>query len=393
MTKQVQQFLAQHFPKIVEWRRYLHQYPEISFQEKQTALWIEQQLQQIGCEVERNEEGYGLVVTIHAERPGPFIALRADIDALPIQDEKEDCHYRSQIAQVMHACGHDGHTAALLAIASYYKQHNDWSGSRRLIFQPAEEVSPGGALGMIKAGALQDVDVIYGAHLWTPLPYGQAATTGGPFMSSADEFAIEIIGKGGHGGLPHEAIDSIIVATDFVQAIQKIISRNINPLAPAVISIGSIKAGSAANVIAERCYLNGTIRAFDEQNRLYLMKRIEEVLQHICALHGATYELKIKQGYPSLINDKREAARFFSVAEQLLGSTHTVRAEPITVSEDFSYYLQEVPGCFMFVGAGNDEIGANYPHHHPKFNIDERAIINAAALLITLAEDYSINHS
>ena len=377
------------YPEMVKWRRYLHQHPELSFHEKETSAWIADKLRAFGCEIQTGVGGYGIIATIKGSLPGPLIALRADIDALPIQDEKE-CDYASKMQGVMHACGHDGHTATLLAIAKFYYEHRErLSGQRRLIFQPAEEVTPGGAIEMIRAGALDGVDVVYGVHLWTPLPYGSASSKPGAFMSAADEFIIDIEGKGGHGGLPHNAVDSIIVGSALVQGLQSIVSRNVNPLHPAVLTIGSFQAGTTNNIIAEKCQLKGTVRSFDETTRFMIHDRLETFIRHTCGMYGADHSYHMRIGYPPVVNDDKEAARFFSVAPAIFGEEGTREAEAITVAEDFSYYLLEKPGCFMFVGAGNPDCGAVYSHHHPRFDFDERAMKHSAVLLIGMAEHYA----
>nr|WP_138752935.1 amidohydrolase [Paenibacillus sinopodophylli] len=375
---------------MIKWRRHLHQYPELSFHERVTSSWIASQLNELHIEVLTGVGGHGLVAVIKGDKPGPVIALRADIDALPIQDEKK-CEYSSKVPNVMHACGHDAHTATMLAIASYYAANrSEISGERRLLFQPAEEVTPGGAKPMIEDGALDGVDVIYGVHLWTPLAHGLISSKPGPFMAAADEFVIDIIGQGGHGGLPHQAVDAILIGSSLVQAVQSIVSRNVNPLHPAVVTIGSFQAGTTNNVIAERCKLKGTVRSFDEKTRMMIHERLESLVAHICQMHGAEYEYHMRIGYPPVVNDDVEADRFFTVGEQLFGEAAVLRSEAITVAEDFSYYLEKVPGCFMFVGAGNESNGAVYAHHHPKFDIDERAMKRAARLLIGMAENYAI---
>ncbi|MGG1637924.1 amidohydrolase [Paenibacillus sp. NRS-1760] len=374
---------------MINWRRHLHQYPELSFHERVTSSWIATQLSELGIEVQTGVGGHGLIATIKGDHPGPVIALRADIDALPIQDEKK-CEYASKVPNVMHACGHDAHTSTLLAIASYYSANRSAiCGERRLLFQPAEEVTPGGAMPMIKDGALDGVDVIYGVHLWTPLAYGLVSSKPGAFMAAADEFVIDIVGRGGHGGLPHQAIDAIMIGSTLVQSVQSIVSRNVNPLHPAVVTIGSFQAGTTNNVIAERCRLKGTVRSFDEQTRMMIHDRLKSLVTHICQMHGAEFDYQMRIGYPPVVNDEEEAERFFKVGEKLFGESAVVRSEAITVAEDFSYYLEKVPGCFMFVGAGNESCGATYAHHHPKFDIDERAMQQAARLLIGMAEEYA----
>ncbi|MCU6708974.1 amidohydrolase [Paenibacillus sp. J5C_2022] len=387
---QIAHSLEQLYPKMVQWRRHLHQFPELSFHESATAAWIAERLVAMGCEVVRDVGGNGVVAVIRGTEPGPVVALRADIDALPIQDEKT-CEYTSKVAGVMHACGHDAHTATLLAVADHYSRHRHaFRGERRLLFQPAEEVTPGGAIGMIEDGALGGAEAIYGVHLWTPLPYGQAASRAGAFMSAADEFTIDIWGKGGHGGLPHEAVDAIFIGSAFVQAVQSIVSRSVNPVQPAVVTVGSFHAGTANNVIAESCQLKGTIRSFDEEERRRIHKLLEKLLEHTCEMYGATCQLDLRLGYPPVVNEQAEAARFFKVAAELFGRDRAIASEPITVAEDFAYYLQRLPGCFMFVGAGNPDTGANYAHHHPRFDIDERAMVRSARLLIAMAEDFAV---
>ncbi|SFS61221.1 amidohydrolase [Paenibacillus sp. BC26] len=390
ITNKMEAQLQTVYPNMVQWRRYMHQHPELSFHEKETSRWIEQQLAEIGCEVKtRVGGGYGLVASIYGDKPGPVVALRTDIDALPIQDEKQTA-YISKVPGVMHACGHDAHTATMLAIARFYSENKEhFAGERRLIFQPAEEVSPGGAMGMIAGGALDGVDAIYGVHLWTPLPYGLAATKPGPFMAAPDEIYIDITGKGGHGGLPHETVDAVLVASAIVQAIQSIVSRNVNPLDPAVVSIGSIHAGSTANVIAERCRMTGTVRTFTDEVRSFIQGRLRTIVTQTAAIYGATAELEYRDGYPPVVNDPEEAARFFKVAPEVFGNEGVQESPLIMAGEDFTYYLREVPGCFMFVGAGNEDCGATYPHHHPKFDLDERAMLKAAKLMIAMAEDFA----
>lgn len=385
----VQEYLQSINPDIVAWRRYLHRHPELSFQEKRTSAWIAEQLQAIGCEYRTGVGGWGVVAVFRGQTSGPVIALRADIDALPIQDEKT-CEYASTVPGIMHACGHDAHTASMLGIASYYASlKGNFAGERRLFFQPAEEVTPGGALEMIRDGALEGVDAIYGVHLWTPFPFGTVATRSGPFMASADEFDIELIGRGGHGGLPHETVDTVVAGSALVQALQSIVSRNVNPLEPAVVTVGSIQAGTTANVIAERCYLKGTVRSFTEETRLSIRRRLEEVAERTADLYGATAKTDYRMGYPPVVNEAGETERFFRVAAEQFGEEAVRESSLIMAGEDFAYYVKQTKGCFMFVGAGNEEAGAAYPHHHPKFNVDERAMLVSARLLIAMAEDYA----
>lgn len=381
--------IQSQYAKMVAWRRHMHQYPELSFREQETSSWIAARLEEIGVGFKTGVGGHGIVVSIKGEREGPAIALRADMDGLPIQDEK-DRDYSSKVPGVMHACGHDGHTSALLAVAQYYAGNRDkFAGERRLLFQPAEEVTPGGAIEMVKAGAVEGIDAVYGVHLWTPLPYGKVASRPGPFMSAADEFVIDIEGKGGHGGMPHHTVDTIIVGSAMVQAVQSIVSRNVNPLHPAVVTIGSFQAGSTNNVIAEKCRMKGTVRSFDEETRFGIHERLKAIVEQTSLMYGAACRYDMRIGYPPVVNDEAETERFFHVASELFGADAVLTQEPMTVAEDFSYYLERVPGCFMFVGAGNEELGATFGHHHPRFDIDERAMMHSARLLIAMAEHYA----
>ena len=382
--------LERFMPDMTAWRRHLHMHPELSFREERTSAWIAERLREIGCdEVRTGVGGHGVVAVIRGAKSGPVVALRADIDALPIQDEKE-VPYRSTVPGVMHACGHDAHTAALLGVAAHCAAERDGLiGERRLLFQPAEEVTPGGAIGMIEDGALDGVSAIYGVHLWTPLPYGAIASGPGPVMATEDEFFAEIRGRGGHGGMPHEAIDAIAAGAAFVQAAQTIVSRMVDPLDAAVVSIGSIQAGSAPNIIAEVCRLSGTVRTFEPAVRALVQERLRAVADAVGRQFGAECAIEWRDGYPPVVNDEREAERFFEVTRGLFGDGAVRRIRPLMAGEDFAYYLKRVPGCFMFVGAGNAECGAVWPHHHPRFDIDERAMLTAARLLAAMADHYA----
>lgn len=382
--------LQELYPDMIAWRRHLHRHPELSYHEEQTSAYIAQQLAGFGMEVKRGVGGYGVVGELTGSKPGPKVALRADMDALPIQDEKS-CGYSSTVPGVMHACGHDGHVAALLGAAQWLsEQREQIAGSVRFIFQPAEELSPGGAAPMIAEGVLDDVDVIYGAHLWTPFPVGRVFTRSGPVMAAADEFVMDVIGRGGHGGLPHETVDSVVVASHLVVNLQSIVSRNLNPVEPSVISVGSFHGGTGFNVIAERTSLNGTVRTFSPELRVQAQARVEKVTADTCSMFEASYKLDYKLGYPPVVNHKEETERVFRVGRLTFGEDRVQESPLIMAGEDFSFYLEKVPGCFFFVGAGNPEQGITAPHHHPRFDIDERAILQSARLLAELAADWLI---
>lgn len=372
--------------EMVVWRRHLHRYPELSYRESATSAMIAELLRSWGLEVRTGVAGTGVVARLVGGLPGRAIALRADIDALPIQDAKS-CEYRSTVPGVMHACGHDGHTAELLGVARYYGIHRErTAGSRIFLFQPAEEVLPGGAPRMIEDGALDGVDAIYGVHLWSPMACGTATTLPGAFMATPDEFAVEIVGKGGHGGLPHQCRDALLAGAALVVALQTVVSRSVDPLEAAVVSVGELSAGSARNVIADRCELGGTIRTFDAQVRKLIRRRVEEIARATCAMHGCDCKLTFYEGYPPVVNAPAEAARVLRVAATLGPGTEVVPGTRIMAGEDFSYYLQRKPGCFIFVGAGKAD-GSSPPHHHPAFDIDERAMLEAARILVAVADD------
>lgn len=367
----------------------MHQHPELSFQEFETTRMVAELLTSWGLEVQVQQSGIGVIAKLTGGRPGRCIALRADMDALPITDEKS-CEYASKVPGVMHACGHDGHTASLLAVARYYSLNREnMAGDRVFLFQPAEELIPGGAVDMIKNGALDKVDAVFGVHLWTPLPYGVIATRPGALMASPDEFEVEIIGSGGHAGLPHESVDALVTGAALVTMLQTIVSRNVDPLQAAVLTVGQLHAGTVNNVIAERCKLSGTIRSFTPEVRELVCQRLEEVVRDVCHMYGATYQFQLKPGYPPVVNDEVEADRVLETARRMLPDCRAIVCDPVMAGEDFAYYLQQTPGCFIFVGAGHED-GQSPPHHHPLFDFDERAMLVASQLLVAVADEASV---
>ncbi|MEX1030643.1 MAG: amidohydrolase [Paenibacillaceae bacterium] len=377
-----------YYGDMVRYRRQLHENPELSYQEHHTSTFIRALLESWGIEIIQGAPGTAVIGRIVSERSGPTVALRADIDALPIQDQKQ-CAYSSKVSKVMHACGHDAHTAVLLELAHWFTDHpEDWSGQILFVFQHAEEVCPGGAIGIVGSGVLDQVDVMYGVHLWTPFPVGHVYGAAGSVMAAADEFEIVVTGKGGHGGLPHTAIDSVLVGSHLVVNLQSIVSRSVNPTEPCVVSVGVIQAGTAFNIIADQCLLKGTVRTFNEEVRLEVRARLALIVKETAAMFGAQAVLEYRDGYPSVINDANEAIRFNDAATAVFGAEHVHEAPRLMAGEDFSYYLQKIKGCYMFVGAGNVEKGIIYPHHHPQFDIDEEAMEQAAILLGTMTLDY-----
>ncbi|MBC7095149.1 M20 family metallopeptidase [Thermococcus sp.] len=364
--------------QIIAWRRDFHMHPELGYEEERTSKIVEEHLKEWGYRTKR--VGTGIIADIGKE--GKTVALRADMDALPVQEEN-DVPYKSRVSGKMHACGHDAHTAMLLGASKIIAEHKEELPNKvRLIFQPAEE-GGNGALKMIEDGALKGVDAIFGLHVWMELPSGIVGIREGPFMAGVGRFDIEIEGKGGHGASPHETIDPVPIAAQVILAFQTIISRNLNPLESGVVSVGTIKAGEAFNVIPERVYMNGTYRFFTQETKKLIEKRIEEVLKGIVIANNASYKLKIEEVAPPTINDSSMASLTKRVAQKL-----GLKVEEVPKSmgsEDFSFYLQKVPGAFIALGIRNEEKRIIYPHHHPKFNVDEEVLPLGTALEVGLA--------
>jgi amidohydrolase len=360
---------------VVAWRRHLHRNPEVSFSEHETAAFVAETLEGFGGEltVERPTET-SVLARLSSGKPGPTVALRADIDALPIQEES-GVEFASERPGAMHACGHDGHTAMLLGAAQTLTQTELPGGELRFIFQHAEELPPGGARDLVAAGVMEGVDFVYGCHLWTPLAFGKVAAAPGAFMAAADFFRLTIAGKGGHAGLPHTATDTIAAAAELVGSLQHIVSRRIDPLQPAVVTIGSLHAGDAPNVIPGHAELTGTARSFDPDVRERIPKLIDEIARGVCSAHGAEHELDFQFGYNPVVNEERATA----IVREAIGEA-LVELDPIMGGDDFSAYLAEVPGCYAFIGAGGE-----YPHHHPRFQIDERSLATGTRLHVQVA--------
>lgn len=377
-------------PTLVELRRRLHQHPELGFREHLTAELVAHKLQEWGIEHQTGIAQTGIAATITGSRPGPVLGIRADMDALPIQEEN-DVPYRSQHDGIMHACGHDGHTAIALATARYLSQHrDDFAGTVKIIFQPAEE-GPGGAKPMIEAGVLKnpDVETIIGLHLWNNLPLGTVGVRSGPLMAATECFHCKIQGKGGHGAIPHQTVDSIVVAAQVVTALQTIVARNVNPLESAVVTVGELHAGKALNVIADTASMSGTVRYFNPELGSLLPQRIEQVIAGICQSQGATYELDYQRLYPPVINDSRVVELVHAVASDVVETPAGVVPECQTMGgEDMSFFLQSVPGCYFFLGSANSDQNLAYPHHHPRFDFDETALGIGVEIFIRCVEKF-----
>lgn len=380
--------LDKKYPEMVDIRRYLHQHPEVSFKEYKTAEYITNYYKNLGIEVRTNVGGNGIVAKIHGSKPGPTVALRADFDALPIQDEK-DVPYKSTVLGVMHACGHDGHTATLLVLAKTLLEMKDkLAGTVVLIHQHAEEFAPGGAISMIEDGCLEGVDVIFGTHLWATTPTGTIEYRVGPIMAAADSIEINIQGSGGHGAHPHTTKDAIVIGSQLVMNLQQIVSRRIDPVESAVVSLGSFVAENPLNVIANTAKLQGTVRTFSEDVRTQIENEIEKIVKGTCIATDSSYTYTFKRGYPAVVNHKEETDFLVKAAENVPGITNITEAAPQMGAEDFAYYLQHVPGTFFFTGAMPGDETKAYSHHHPKFDINEKAMLIAAKTLGTATLEY-----
>jgi amidohydrolase len=379
-------------PGMVAMRRDLHEHPELAFEEVRTSSIVAQRLQTMGLEVQTGIAKTGVVGLLRggASKPGAkTIAIRADMDALPIH-ELNEMDYRSTIDGKMHACGHDGHTSILLAVADIlHKRRAELSGNVKFVFQPAEE-RIGGAEPMIKEGAMQGVDGIIGLHLISDYPLGRVGVRAGPIFASADRFILTVKGKGGHAAMPETTVDPIVISAYIVTALQTLISRETSPFSPAVITIGIIQAGTAFNIIPESAEMHGTMRAFSAQHRSKLARRISEIAQGIATAMGGSCEIEVIDGCPPCVNDSTVTEIVHNAAVATVGEKEVDNSEEVmtTGSDDMACFLQAVPGCYFIVGAKNEQKGANYPHHHPRFNIDEDALPIGVEVLSRAAMDF-----
>ncbi|MGF2615256.1 amidohydrolase [Rossellomorea vietnamensis] len=389
MLDKLRNRLESDFDEMVEIRRYMHQNPELSFKEEKTAQYITDFYRQLDIEVTPGVGGNGVVARIQGGKPGKTIALRADFDALPIQDEKK-VPYRSKIDGVMHACGHDGHTAALLILArAMNEMKEELPGSYVFIHQHAEEYAPGGAKPMVEAGCLDGVDAVFGTHLWATEPLGKIQYRTGPIMAAADRFEIVIQGAGGHGAQPHKTKDSIVTASQLTGTLQQIVSRRVNPIEPAVVTIGSFVAENAFNVIADTAKLAGTVRTFSEETRDFIISEMERIIKGTCLSADCSYSFEYDKGYPAVVNHKEETEHLIKAAEGVNGVSEVEECEMQMGGEDFAYYLQKVPGTFFFTGAKPEGVEIPFPHHHPKFDFNEKAMLTAACVLANAAITYA----
>lgn len=359
--------------EIISIRRDIHNHPELGFEEVRTARLIADYLETLGFQVEKNVAKTGVVGLLTGENKGPVIALRADMDALTI-DEQNDVPYASKEKGKMHACGHDAHVAILLGVAKVLSElKSNIAGQIKFIFQPAEE-GPGGAEPMIEGGVLNnpEVDAILGLHVWSDLPAGTIGIKKGPFFASIDEFDLIIKGKASHGASPHQGIDAIVIAANVINAIQTVVSRSINPTNPGVITIGKVEGGYRRNIIADKVKLEGTVRCLTPGVRELMEEKIRAITAGICKTYGGNFELDYRKEYSSLINEDEITGIVESIAVQVVGEDNTIiLEEPTMGGEDFAFFLEKVPGCFFLLGSSNKEKGIEAPHHNPFFDVDE----------------------
>ena len=374
--------------QVVAWRRHLHANPELSFHETETADFVERTLRGMGALEVTRPTATSVVARLVTGRPGPVLAMRADMDALPITEET-GLPFASTARGVMHACGHDGHTAMLLGAARELVARRDrLAGEVRFLFQHAEEVFPGGAEEMVSRGAMDGVSRVIGAHLWAPLALGQVGVPSGAVTAAPDTFWITIRGKGGHAAMPQLAVDPVAIGAQVVTNLQHLVSRGVDPLDSAVVSITQFHAGTAHNVIPEVAELNGTVRTLDATVRTEIAARMERVIRGITEAHGATYEFTYERGYRPVVNDERVTAWMTEVVADVCGADAVVPMHPVMVGEDFSAFQQKAPGTFVFIGAARPIDGAVHPHHHPKFDVDERAFETGVRVFVEAATRY-----
>jgi len=371
--------VAKETARTITLRRDLHRIPETAFNEYKTSALVAERLRSLGLEVVTGIAGTGVVGLLRGSRPGPTVMLRADMDALPMV-EATGLPFASSHQGVMHACGHDGHMAMALGAAAVLAPLNDQiAGNVKFVFQPAEE-GPGGAKTMINEGVLKDpdVDVCIGCHLWPAVPEGFIGVKPGPFMAAMDRFDLTIIGHGGHGAMPHLCVDALEIGTQVVCALQRLVSRKMDPLSPSVVTVGSFHSGTTFNVIASEAELSGTTRTFDREIWRSWPERMETVIQGVCKAMDAGYDFRYVQGYPPVSNDKDVADEVRACAIDVVGENRVIEPAPTMGGEDMAFYLEQVPGCFFCIGVGRED---SEPLHNPGFDFDEKALDTGVEML------------
>lgn len=370
----LQDEIASLLPQVIHWRRHFHRHPEVAFHEVHTSQNIYDILSAIDGIAVSRPTATSVIGELRGGLPGSVLAVRADIDALPIHEEN-DIDYRSVNDGAMHACGHDGHTAIVLGLATLLARHrDDLPGTVRFIFQHAEELAPGGAQELVKAGVMTGVDHVIGIHLWSPLPVGRIGLISGPAMAAPDNFEITLHGSGGHAAQPNLTVDPIAIGALIVTALQQVVSRTVDPLDPVVLSVTQFHAGSAYNIIPDTATLTGTVRTFDAALRSSIPQQMERIISGITSAFGAKYDFRYERGYQPVVNDAQLTERLAEVVEHTFGADTLIPMRPSMGGEDFSAYQQKSPGVFAFVGARNELKGITHPHHHPQFQIDEDSL-------------------
>ncbi len=364
---------------IIAMREYFHENPELSFKEFKTADRLEKELRDMGLNPKRITET-GIIADIKGNGK-KTVAIRADIDALPVTEENK-VGYVSKNKGVMHACGHDTHMAMLLGAAKMLiAEKEKLNGNIRLIFQPAEELPPGGAVGMVKNGALDGVEYIIGQHIMGFISAGKIAIYYKEMMANADEFDIKIHGKGGHGSAPQDSIDAVYITAHLIEMLNTIVSREIDPQEPAVITTGTVNSGYRYNIIAAHAELTGTVRTFSIEVQEKIIKRIKDILEGLKSIYGIEYEYEYKKGYPVLVNNEKIAKYIEEAAKRIVGKDNIIHPKPNMGGEDFAYFLQKVPGAYYFIGGSNSERGIDSMNHSPTFDVDESALYTGAKVL------------
>ena len=360
--------------EIIKWRRYLHQNPEVSFKEVETAKYIYNELSKFPNITLSTPTENSVVAILKGNNSGETIALRADIDALEILEEA-DVDFKSKNPGVMHACGHDTHVAMLLGAVKVLSEIPEKiKGTVKFIFQPAEECPPGGAKAIVEAGVLDDVDFIFGLHIFSGIESGNIGIINGPLTAAADIFEINIKGKGAHGSMPELSVDPILTGVEIINNLNNIVSRNISPMDNVVISIGQFTSGQAHNIIPDTAKIKGTVRSYNDETRLFTKKRIEEVVEHVCKMYRAEYELEYTLGYSSVVNNIKATDIVRNAAKKIVGEEKIYVAPKIMVGEDFSAYTDVTKGSFFILGGGASEDGYKYINHNPNFIIDEESL-------------------
>jgi amidohydrolase len=379
------------FPSLQAWRRRIHRHPELAFKEFKTAALAAEVLRSHGWEVQTRVAGTGVVGLLRGRQPGKTFAIRADLDALPLK-EKSRAPYASRVAGVMHACGHDGNTTMALGAAVLLAKHRgELSGNVKIIFQPSEEAPPGGAVAMIRAGVLKRprVDAMVAAHIDATTRLGRVALRAGAVMAATDRFVLTVVGQGGHGAFPHLSVDAVAVAAQVVSGLQQVVAREIDPLEPAVVTVGKISGGTAFNIIAGTVTLEGTLRSLTPALRRDLPRRVKRLAEGICRAHRAACRFELELGHPALYNHEGVTAAVRAAAKTIGGPAGVEElACPAMTGEDFTYFARAVPACFFRVGGRQAAKGFVHPWHHPDFDFDEQALTVGSAVLAQTAWDF-----